>query len=100
MDTAFITCTDDYGNLTGYVLYESVDQAQRAEATFSGEESMFKVSPNQTTPINFSCSLQCVCLRVQYRKRQFTFVLGPYFYCLMILWICNSMANNIHQTTH
>lgn len=55
-DTAISTCADDYGNLTGYVLYESVEQAQRAEATFSGEESMFKVSPKQTT-LNFCCAL-------------------------------------------
>ena len=43
------TCADDYGNLTGYVLYESVEQAQRAESTFSEEESMFKVSAKLVT---------------------------------------------------
>lgn len=44
-------CTDDYGNLTGYVLYESVEQAQRAELTFNEEESMFKVSAKRTQPL-------------------------------------------------
>jgi predicted RNA-binding protein YlqC (UPF0109 family) len=35
---------DDYGNLTGYVLYETVDQAQRAELAFKGDENMFRVA--------------------------------------------------------
>lgn len=60
------TCTDDYGNLTGYVLYESVEQAQRAESTFNEEESMFKVSAKQTTTfltttVHFIRWLICFC---------------------------------------
>ena len=45
---------DDYGNLTGYVMYESVEQAQCAEAAFKGEENMFKVHMHEYTPVKIT----------------------------------------------